>query len=189
MVRDGRAIHASRSYVLDLLGERFGSHSFSMLDCGVLSGVMASALADSPSLRPIYTGIDVSQSIIDDCRRRHPEVAFDRASVFDLPYGVNTFDLVHCRHVLEHLPYYETAVREMTRVAGQLMILTFFIPPGKSEVVRRKETAEGYVWLNKYEQRGFENLLMRLWKDVTSTVVSDSKRSDDVVYVCEGKYD
>ncbi len=59
-----------------------------------------------------------------ECRAR---VRVDRASVTDLPYADNTFDLIVCSEVLEHVPNWLAALNEFERVlepGGSLIIST-----------------------------------------------------------------
>lgn len=57
----GRAEHPSHADVIGILRRRFGDERFSLLDCGVMSGVVFSDLRVS-DLNVDYTGVDVSDS-------------------------------------------------------------------------------------------------------------------------------
>lgn len=183
MRRDGRRDHPSRQTVTGRLGELFDG-SFTLLDCGVMSGVTYEDLRRA-GLPAAYTGVDMSDSVVADCRERLPEADWHRMSVTDLAFPDASFDVAHCRHVLEHLPYYETAVRELFRVARRYVVLCFFIVPGEPEKLDRRPAldASGYVWLNQYAPGPFERLLRTLSTSVEVIDVPDDRRPNRV-YVC-----
>jgi SAM-dependent methyltransferase len=183
MRRDGREQHSSRQAVLRRLERQFAGRTASMLDVGVLSAVMADDLAGS-ALDVNYAGIDISPAIIDDCRRRHPELDWRVMSVMDLAFDDRSFDLVHCRHVIEHLPYFETAVRELARVTAELMVLCLFIPAAEEEILRRKKHDQGYVWVNQYRAADLEKLLGDLFSRVDFELVQDGNRPN-AIYYCQ----
>ena len=101
----------------------------------------------------------------------------------DLPVDDASFDVVHCRHVIEHLPYFETAIRELARVTADLMVLCMFIPGGDEEILRRKKHAQGYVWVNQYRATDIEGLLNLLFTDVKAENSRDGNRPN-VIYFC-----
>ena len=183
MRRDGRRDHPSRRLVTERLGELFDG-PFSLLDCGVMSGVTHEDLRRA-GLPVGYTGIDMSESVVADCRERLPDAEWRRMSVTDLAFPDASFDVAHCRHVLEHLPYYETAVRELFRVARRYVVLCFFIVPGEPEKLDRRTSLDdsGYVWLNRYAPGPFEGLLCSLSRSVEVIDVPDERRPNRV-YVC-----
>jgi ubiquinone/menaquinone biosynthesis C-methylase UbiE len=183
MRRDGRKQHSSRQAVLGRLERRFAGRSASMLDVGVLSAVTADNL-DGSDLAVSYVGIDISPAIIDDCRRRHPELDWRVMSVTDLAFEDGSFDVVHCRHVIEHLPYFETAVRELARVTAAMMVLCLFIPAAEEEILRRKKHSQGYVWVNQYRAADLERLLGALFSRVDFELVQDGNRPN-AIYYCQ----
>lgn len=52
----------------------------------------------------------------------------DTASATDLPYGDNSFDTVVASHVIEHIDDEQLAIKEMSRVASQRLIV--IVPQG-----------------------------------------------------------
>jgi len=67
----------------------------------------------------VYTGCDVSATMIGLARAAHPEARFDVADATCLPYADGEFDVAFSRAMLLHLPrdVAEAAVREMVRVS------------------------------------------------------------------------
>ncbi|PWY97018.1 S-adenosyl-L-methionine-dependent methyltransferase [Testicularia cyperi] len=69
-------------------------------------------------------GIDYSQHVVDSARKRAaeidgampPNLSFEAASVFELPFADNSFDMVYTHQMLLHLPNAVDAIREMRRV-------------------------------------------------------------------------
>lgn len=182
MRESGRAEHPSHETVLAWLEQEFSGGEISMLDCGVMSGVTFDKLR-SASFRTEYTGIDISPAIIEHCRSMYPDAVWDLMSVNDLTYPRDSFDVVYARHLLEHLPHYEAAVRELFRVARRYVVLCLWILPADPEVLMRRETGDGYIWLNRYSPERFEALLADLSQDVRTSDISCHERRNRL-YVC-----
>lgn len=177
-----RAAHASHGAVENWLAETYQNTRFSLLDCGVLSAVTWDRLsASGRDFR--YVGIDVAESIIENCRDRAPEATWLTANVTDLDFDDGSFDVVYARHLLEMLPYYETAVREMFRVAGAYVVICFFQPPADPERLVRRVNDEGHLWLNRYSPEPFERLVSSLSSGFETVDVVD-KGSRNRIYIC-----
>lgn len=130
-----------------------------------------------------YVGIDVAESIIENCRDRAPEAIWLMANVTDLDFDDGSFDVVYARHLLEMLPYYETAVREMFRVARAYVVICFFQPPANPERLVRRVNDEGHLWLNRYSPEPFERLVSSLSSGFETVDVVD-KGSRNCIYIC-----
>lgn len=74
-----------------------------------------------------YAGIELSEALIRQNRFRHPDAEWRAVSVYDLPYGDDTFDVCLSLYVLEHLVYPARALEEMLRVVrpGGEVVLVF----------------------------------------------------------------
>lgn len=179
---DGRGEHPSHDAVVDWLARR-GAARFSMLDCGVMSAVTYEKLQRA-GLPVDYVGIDVSPTVLADCRRRFPDAQWEPGNVLDLAYPAGTFDVVYVRHVLECLPYYETAVRETFRVASDAVVICMGQVPTAPEGLLRRETSDGYIWMNRYAPGPFEALLNSLSESVESRDVSMERRVNRI-YFCK----
>ena len=85
-----------------------------VLECG--PGVYHDALTVWDHLEYVaYRAIDVTPRIVD-LGLSHGYPVYE-GSIEDIPFLRDEFDLVYCRHVLEHLPSYRQALWEMCRVA------------------------------------------------------------------------
>src|SRR5262245_1325106 len=87
----------------------------SVLDAGCGEGETLARLGSLP--RQNTTAIDQSEQAVRHVRERIPGVDASVADVADLPFGNDSFDLVLCLEVLEHLPRPDTALDELARVS------------------------------------------------------------------------
>ena len=73
-----------------------------------------------------YRGYDLTSSFQEVCLKRWPAGDFNLGDVTALPEPDCSWDLVFCRHVLEHIEDWRVALREMWRVtAKRLAILSW----------------------------------------------------------------
>ena len=76
-------------------------------------------------------GVDLGEKGLQDARRRAegmPNVQFQQASVLDLPFADNAFDLVWCAGVLMHTANEDLVLDELARVVkpgGKLYLLVY----------------------------------------------------------------
>lgn len=77
-------------------------------------------------------GVDISETILATARANaarmglEGRVRFECQSLERLPYPAGTFDAIHCRGVLMHIPAWEAALAELCRVlkpGGKLLLL------------------------------------------------------------------
>jgi len=76
-----------------------------------------------------YEAIDFTDSFVKHAQDNY--IHMTKANSEEIPFGDKTFDVVYCRHLLEHLEYYEKTINEMIRVGKKEVIITFFFPPTK----------------------------------------------------------
>ncbi|GAB3401912.1 demethylmenaquinone methyltransferase [Schumannella luteola] len=75
---------------------------------------------------------DFSPGMIEEGRRRHPEIEFVEADATKLPFGDDEFDAVTISFGLRNVEHPEVALAEMYRVlkpGGRLVICEFSTPP------------------------------------------------------------
>jgi SAM-dependent methyltransferase len=105
----------------------FGSHGefirpylkpgMKVLDCGCGPGAISIGLAEAVGPDGHVTGIDFGESQIEVAKSRAaPNLTFQVASVYELPFENNTFDLVFSHALFEHLADPVRGVREIQRV-------------------------------------------------------------------------
>lgn len=99
-----------------------------VLDCGVGTGALSSALARVLRTPFALDGIDISPRMLEvashNLRGAHLKVMLHRGDARQLPYDDGAFDLVMTAHMLEHLIDPSAALKEMRRVLkpGGLLI-------------------------------------------------------------------
>jgi SAM-dependent methyltransferase len=112
----------------------------SVLDVGCGPGVMFELIRERrPDLD--YLGIDVTAQFVAAARERFPADAarFREGSLYDLGRLPGEFDVVLCRHILEHLPDYAPAVQRMYARARRKLILVFYLPPRPLRLRRKRD--------------------------------------------------
>lgn len=99
-----------------------------VLDAGCGGGRNSVAMA---ALGASVTGIDISDSGIEDARNRLPEgldVTYRIGSVLDISFDDESFDFVWCSGVLHHTTDFSAGLDEVTRVlrpGGKLFLLIY----------------------------------------------------------------
>jgi ubiquinone/menaquinone biosynthesis C-methylase UbiE len=83
-----------------------------------------------------YIGGDVSQKMLEIARDRFPETKFTELDIFNLHYPDRSQPNVICIHVLQHLPHYAEAVKELIRIASRrLYIASWFNETSEDNIV------------------------------------------------------
>jgi 2-polyprenyl-3-methyl-5-hydroxy-6-metoxy-1,4-benzoquinol methylase len=94
-----------------------------ILDAGCGEGFTMNKLRENGIGNKIE-GIEYEEDSIVFGKKLFPNLSIKQGSVYDLPYEDNSFDLVICTEVLEHLDEPEKAVKEMLRVSGKYLIIS-----------------------------------------------------------------
>jgi ubiquinone/menaquinone biosynthesis C-methylase UbiE len=100
-----------RCQIADLLDAEEGGL---VLDAGCGSG--RDTFAISTASRGEYVGVDISRQSLREALRRHPQAHLIRADLRYLPFKNESFNQIVCSEVLEHIPSWRKAVRELYRV-------------------------------------------------------------------------
>ena len=102
----------------------------SVLDIGCGAGEVCVDIAERISPHGRVAGVDLSGAMVEAAKRAAAAAGRDIdlrvASVYQLPFADESFDVVRAERVLQHLDDPETALREMlrvTRVGGQIMLI------------------------------------------------------------------
>ncbi len=92
----------------------------SFLDAGCGDGRYLAALGRAGQVPPIVVGIDIAERMLATARetslRDGVEAVFVRANLEELPFPDDTFELVLCVQVVEHLLEPSAGLREIARV-------------------------------------------------------------------------
>jgi SAM-dependent methyltransferase len=89
-------------------------------------------------------GVDTSSDVIAAARREHPDVAFEVADLYKMPFDDGAWDIVHAHQVLQHVPDPIGALKEMRRVAR----------PGGGIVAVRDADYATFTWYPHDERLG-----------------------------------
>ena len=100
---------------------------------------------DYPRLRDLsleYWAVEPIPKFIDRARELYPEIRVLQARVWDIPFNDNSFDIVWCKGVMQHLPpgSYPEAIDELWRVTKTLLMIStnrvFLDSPGITHRVK-----------------------------------------------------
>jgi 2-polyprenyl-3-methyl-5-hydroxy-6-metoxy-1,4-benzoquinol methylase len=94
----------------------------SLLDAGCGEGETLARLGSA--LPPKTVAVDVSPEAVEFTATRFPAVDVSRHSIDGLPFAENSFDLVLCLEVLEHVPDPAPALAELARVASGHVVIS-----------------------------------------------------------------
>lgn len=71
-----------------------------------------------------YEGIDYADEAIELGKELYPKLKLKKGDIYKLPYEANSFDLIICTEVLEHLEDPKKALRELIRVSSRYILLS-----------------------------------------------------------------
>ncbi|MBI5044386.1 MAG: class I SAM-dependent methyltransferase [Candidatus Levybacteria bacterium] len=69
-------------------------------------------------------GVDFLDRAIELGKKEHPKLKLKQGTIYDLDYKDNSFDLVICSEVLEHVDDPEKALKELVRVSKKYCLLS-----------------------------------------------------------------
>lgn len=126
--------HPSQLYAI----KKYVVPGMSFLDYGSGSGTTLEALmewrgTDSLPSFPIvpgidYIGMDIISKNIEWCKQQWPQARFEHnPSLHKIDQPDKSFDVVHSRHVVDHMRSFEEAMDEHKRVARKLVLVTLWV--------------------------------------------------------------
>lgn len=95
----------------------------SVLDVGCGEGFTLDRL-QKDKIGKSYEGLEYSKDAIELGKKLYPKLHIRFGDIYELPYAENSFDLVICTEVLEHLENPRKALRELIRVSNKYILLT-----------------------------------------------------------------
>lgn len=104
-----------------------GQQIYSVLDVGCGPGYFLSVLQESyPQFHLV--GIDIEHDLLEAAKERTKQIPLFQSSAQDLPFAENSFDLLFCNQVVEHLPEPIHFFQEAQRVLRPQGLLMFSTP-------------------------------------------------------------
>jgi 2-polyprenyl-3-methyl-5-hydroxy-6-metoxy-1,4-benzoquinol methylase len=94
-----------------------------VLDAGCGEGFTLNKLM-SNQIGQIIEGVEYTKEAITLGKKLFPKAKIEQGSIYSLPYKNNSFDLVLCNEVLEHLENPQKALLEIVRVSKKYAILS-----------------------------------------------------------------
>ena len=135
------------------------STGMTVLDAGCGEGYLSRILARRGAT---VTGVDSSGKLIEAARTQsHTDglpISFDVASVDELPYADNTFDLVVCNHLVNDLYDPSKAIGEFARILhddGRVVILMLH-PCFYNKHAERSQASNGLIASSYFETRSID---------------------------------
>lgn len=132
MATDNYRKHTSKNPLQRFLIERFYSalvrevvsrNPTSILDAGCGEGFTLARFRHA-GITARLEGIELNPESLALGRSMHADISFVEGSLYDLPYEDQSFDLVVCSEVLEHLDDPEKALREIARVTKRYAVIS-----------------------------------------------------------------
>ncbi len=162
----------------------------SVLEVGCSSGFY-SEVFEIAGLDVCYAGCDYSDAFIELACQKYPALRFDVEDATALKYGDNAFDIVISGCCLLHIPEYEAAMAETTRVARRYAI--FHRTPvvlGQPNMYYRKQAYGVETVEIHFNEPQFLKLLDRQGLELIATYTLDEFVQDGVgsanrTYVCK----
>lgn len=95
----------------------------SLLDAGCGEGFTLAKLKNAKICKKLE-GIEYIDDAIVLGKKINPKIIIKKGTIYKLPYKANSFDVVLCTEVLEHLEEPEKALLELKRVAKKYLVLS-----------------------------------------------------------------
>lgn len=96
-----------------------------IIDVGCGTGIFCSEISKRRNDTKVL-GIDISPVAVRDASARFVKnkfLEFKVANISKIPFGNRSFDTVICCHVIEHIPNYVQALKELVRISNNRIII------------------------------------------------------------------
>ncbi|MBU1322451.1 class I SAM-dependent methyltransferase [Patescibacteria group bacterium] len=124
--------HTSHNPLQQLLIKNFYRQLFSLIKLKTINSVLDAGCGEGFTLNQFrlnrlgrqLAGIDASTAAVALAKKLHPHFKYAIGNIYHLPYPANSFDLVVCTEVLEHLQTPQQAIREIQRVSKKYCLFS-----------------------------------------------------------------
>jgi 2-polyprenyl-3-methyl-5-hydroxy-6-metoxy-1,4-benzoquinol methylase len=106
-----------------LVGEVKALKPISVLDVGCGEGFTLERLRKA-KIGKHLEGVDYLDLAIKLGKKEHPNLILKKGSIYDLKYKANSFDVVICSEVLEHVEDPQKGLEELVRVSKKYVVLS-----------------------------------------------------------------
>lgn len=145
-------------------------HPKTILDVGCGEGFVDQFLIKkNPQYR--ISGIDISPESIRLAKKRVPELLARQGNVYNLSFKDNSFDLVICMEVLEHLDKPQKAIKEIRRVSKKYCLFSVpnepifsFLSLLSGSYIKRLGRHPDHI--NYWSKKSFQNLIQRYFNKI-----------------------
>lgn len=110
-------------YFKNLVAAAKPLHPKTVLDVGCGEGFTLQQLYEN-GVGEKLEGVDFLDTAIQIGNKIHPQLKLKQGNIYELPYKDNSFDLVLCTEVLEHLEKPADALKELKRVTKKYCIIS-----------------------------------------------------------------
>jgi len=132
-----------------------------ILEVGCGSGLICHGLVTKGFPKSRYSGGDISEKMLELAQERFPDISFRKIDIFNLDIPDESVDNVICIHVVQHLPHYEDAVRELLRITKKKLYLVSWFQEEEDITFTKaaKKWANQRFYNNKYSLSKFEQFV------------------------------
>ena len=144
------------------------SKAFNVIESGCGEGMVIQFLKKK-NKKVKFTGFDVNSKLVKIAQQINPESHIQTASIYQIPYGDDCFDLALCLEVLEHLDHPGKALAELYRVTSGHAIVSVPHEPffrlanmARMRYLARFGNTPGHI--NHWRGKQFKKFLRRYFK-------------------------
>ncbi|HEX8931979.1 MAG TPA: methyltransferase domain-containing protein [Patescibacteria group bacterium] len=124
--------HTHKNPIQRFLLGNFYKHVFSLLKTVQINSILDVGCGEGFTLHKLeeqkigkkLEGIEYNKTAIALGKKQYPKLTIKQGSIYELPYKANSFDLVLCTEVLEHMDNPKKALKELVRVSNKYVLLS-----------------------------------------------------------------
>ncbi|MBP9763572.1 MAG: class I SAM-dependent methyltransferase [Candidatus Pacebacteria bacterium] len=141
----------------------------SVAEIGCGAGISTEKLRDFFINQQTFFASDLDPELVEMAKEKNKGVSFGVESIYDLNHTDGEFDLVFCLEVMEHLEEPEKALKEISRITKEYVIIS--VP--REPLWRILNMARGSYWkdlgntpghINHWSKRGVSKFISREFK-------------------------